>query len=315
MTKIRHCIALNVALGVLWAVALSTVALAGRESALTPEQLLANHLKSIGDPGLLAAVQSRAFVGSSSVKFIQGMNGSMIGYALYASKGNMTGLRVLYKDKDYTGEYLAYDGKEVSVGFMIDPGQKTPLGEFLYRYNRIIKNGFLGGVLSVSWPLLHAKEGQADMKCQVAKIDGRDLYELDFHPKDGFGDMKIKMYFDMETCRHVMTVYKVRVRQDVSVAAGKPQSATITTNPTTNQQQMTQYNDSDVMNTLDESYYTLTEKFGDFKPVSGMMLPHKYEIDYSLEGQGHAFIAHWDLVAKEWVVNRDLEDPIFKAQK
>ena len=39
---------------------------------VTPEQVVAAHLKSLGSPEALAALKTLAFVGTTSVEFIQG---------------------------------------------------------------------------------------------------------------------------------------------------------------------------------------------------------------------------------------------------
>lgn len=59
---------------------------------LTPEKLVAAHVKSIGDQALLATIQSRMFVGSTNVDFIQGSyNGTLKGNALFISEGPKLG--------------------------------------------------------------------------------------------------------------------------------------------------------------------------------------------------------------------------------
>ncbi len=57
---------------------------------------------------------------------------------------------------------------------------------------------------------------------------------------------------------------------------------------------------------LPDSIYVLIEKFDDFKKVGAMTLPHSYTMDYSVEGQGHTFIAKWTMKAVQWAFNRDL---------
>ena len=73
-----------------------------------------------------------------------------------------------------------------------------------------MKEGLLGGIFSTGWPLLNLKDKPATLAYREATIDGRRLHEIDYHPKQGFGDMKIKLYFDMETYRHVRTEYRLK---------------------------------------------------------------------------------------------------------
>ncbi len=77
------------------------------------------------------------------------------------SDGKKLAIVLKYSDINYPGEYFAYNGKDVSVGH-ISPGQKSPLADFLFRYNGIMKEGLLGGVFSTGWPLLNLQEKPVD---------------------------------------------------------------------------------------------------------------------------------------------------------
>jgi hypothetical protein len=66
---------------------------------------------------------------------------------------------------------------------------------------------------------------------------------------------------------------------------------------------------------LPDSIYVLVEKFDDFKKVGALTLPHSYTLEYSVEGQGHTFIAKWIMKASQWAFNRTYDDRIFIAQK
>jgi hypothetical protein len=261
---------------------------------VTAEQVVDAHLRSLGSPEALAASKTLAFVGTTSVEFIQGGHGNMIGTSMCVAAGKKLAIVLKYNDLEYPGEYFAYNGEEVSVGH-ISPGQRSPLGDFLYRNNGIMKEGLLGGVFSEGWPLLNPKEKQADLTYHEATIDGRRLHEIEYRSKKGLRDVKIKLYFEAETNRHVRTEYRIRVRDDLSSVP----SATFDT----------------LKQGLPDSIYVLTERFDDFKTVSAMTLPHRYTIDYSLEGQGRTFIAKWTMEATQWAFNQTYDERIFAAQK
>ena len=275
-----------------------------------PEQVIAGHLKSIGSPEALADLKTLAFAGTTSVEFIQGMYGSMNGTSMCVSDGARQAIVLKYNDINYPGEYFAYDGKEVSVGY-ISPGQKSPLADFLFRYNGIMKEGLLGGVYSDGWALLNIKEKQAWMKHRETTIDGRRLHEIEYRPKQSLRDMKIRIYLDAETYRHVRTEYRVQIRDDMSASPGGSGTRVgkyqATGDETSGFETLRQG--------LPDSYYVLVESFDDFKKVGAMTLPHAYTIDYSVEGQGHTFIAKWTMKAVEWLFNRTYNDQIFVAQK
>jgi hypothetical protein len=261
------------------------------------EKVIAEHLKSIGNAEVLAAIKSRAFVGTSSVDFIQGMSGNMSGNAMFVSEGKKLAIVMKYGDLNYPGEYFAFDGKDVSVGYM-SPGQKSPLADFLFRNNGLIKEGLLGGVLSGAWPLLDLKNNQVELKQRETTVEGRRLYEIEYIPKNRLGSLTVKMYFDPDTFHHVRTDYRMRIRDDMSGSPGGPSGGRFI-----------------LREGLPDSIYVLIEKFDDFKKVGDLTLPQSYSIDYSVEGQGHTFVAKWNLKSGQWDLNKAYDERIFKAQK
>jgi hypothetical protein len=266
---------------------------ANANTELTPEKLIAEHIKSIGKPTTLSSVNSRAFFGSADVEFVQGMFGSIKnGASSFISDGEKLQIVMRYGDLNYPAEYFAYNGDYVSVGY-ISPGQRSPLADFLFRYNGVMKMGFIGGTLSLAWPLLDADGIQYKLKYKKVKVEGRELHRLEW-PMHMLRNIKIKMYFEPDTFRHVRTDYVVRIQEDISVTRS-----------------------FDIMskNIVPESIYTLIERFDDYKKVSGMTLPHKYSIEYTLEGQGHSFIGHWTITARKWIFNRTFDEMLFEAQK
>jgi len=275
---------------------------AAKNEDITAEQLIAAHVKSIGGPELLAKVKSLTFGGTSNVKFIQRIQGTMDGLSMVVSEGPKMGIILKLPDtNNYPGEYCAYDGKDVTVAH-IRPGVKSPIADFFFRFNQIMKQGLVGGVYSTAWPLLDIKDTALDMKCRKTRVEGRELYELEYRPKDPIAYMKIKIYFDPATFQHVRTEYKVRTHEDVTTGA----------NPALFSEE-----DFIIGQVRGESIYTLTEKFDNFKKVGGLTMPHRYVLDYAIEGTAQsAFIAHWTLEAQEWGFNMsNLDEKLFKAEK
>jgi hypothetical protein len=141
--------------------------------------------------------------------------------------------------------------------------------------------------------LLNPDGIECKLKYKKVKVEGRELHRLEW-PIYILRNIKIKMYFEPETFRHVRTDYVVRIQEDISVTRA-----------------------FDIMDKyiVPESIYTLIERFDDYRKVSGMMLPHKYSIEYTLEGQGHSFVGHWTLNARKWLFNRTFDEMLFEAQK
>jgi hypothetical protein len=270
----------------------------------SPEQLVAEHLKSIGDPAMMANIKSITLVGTAEADFILGMSGHMTGTSMLVSEGANMAAAMRFQDINYPGEYFAYNGKSVTVGH-IKPGLKSPIADFLYRYNKIMKNGLLGGVLSNAWPLRDIKSNKPNMKVRKTKVDGTDLYEIEYSPKDRHGDMKIRLYFDPETYRHVRTEYKVRTTDDVTTGFGTPFEAG------------GGVQDMAIAQVRGESYYTLIEIFDDFKKVGTMTMPHSYTLDYMIDGLNQSgFIAKWKINAVEIGFNAPgIDQKLFEAEK
>lgn len=266
---------------------------------ITPEVVVANHLKSIGKPEDLKEIKNRGFDGLASVEFIQGASGKGDGIFLLLSEGPKVAILLRYNDLDYPGEYFAFDGEDVTVGYL-RPGQRSPVADFIFRYNRLMKEGLLGGTLSCAWPLLHLQGKNTTLLYDVEKKEGRRLHRLEYRPEKHLGDLRVKLYFDPDTFRHVRTEYRVRVQMDMSV----PQRDTSTNG-----------SGGTMFQKIPDSIYVLTEKFDDFREENGLTLPHKYTIDYSLEGQGQSFVACWTARLNNSVYNGNINPQSFVAQR
>jgi hypothetical protein len=62
-----------------------------------------------------------------------------------------------------------------------------------------------------------------------------------------------------------------------------------------------------------DSDYLLFESFDDFREVEEMMLPHRYAIGYSAEGQTRTFLAQWILEAKQRTHNGVIDEGFLDA--
>lgn len=296
-----------------------------KDNKLTAEEVVAAHLKSIGDPELLARIENRGMSGKASVEFVQGGIGTLDGLCMVVTSGRNLSIILRYGAVDYPGEYFAYDGTDVEVA-NISPGQRSPLGDFIFRYNGLMKEGLLGGVWSLGWPLLDIGKRNASIKyAGTKKIDGRELHEIDYTPKGGLNNIKVKLFFEPDTFRHVRTEYSLRVQGEQALQAGRTVTEGVPNSANLNRGQrggpITR--SADILDQIANSYYLLVEKFDNFKEVklndsggSGTMsliLPQSYALEYSVEGQGSSFLAHWNLIADQWMQNGKLDPSVFKA--
>jgi hypothetical protein len=312
-----------IALGFSLSLALSKSSFA-KDSGLAPEEVVAAHLKSIGTPDVLARIKNRGMSGKASVEFVQGGVGTLPGQAMVVSSGRNLSIILKYGAVKYPGEYFAFDGTDVEVS-TITPGQRSPLGDFIFRYKGVMKEGLLGGVWSLGWPFLDIGKRNASLKYVGAKVDGRDLHEIDYNPKGGMNNIKVKLFFEPDTFRHVRTEYMLKVQGEQALQAGQtvtrgvPSSAGVASG----QQSGAITRDAGIHDQIADSYYLLVEKFDNFKEVKfkdangsetrSLILPHGYTLEYSVEGQGNSFLAHWNIIADQWMQNGKLDPSVFKA--
>jgi hypothetical protein len=292
--------------------------LIGQDQALTAAELIARHVKSLGKPADVAQIKSRGISGKAAVQFIQGAKGGISnGQFICVSEGNKVGLKITFPNTDYPQEYFAYNGSEVTVGH-ISPGQRSPLADFIFRYNGLMKEGYLGGVLVTSWPLLRANDKQPEYKYTKEKIAKVEHHVLEHNSKNAQGTVKIKLYFDPKTYHHVQTQYSIRLSNDVtarnSVQSGGPPRNLSSIMSTGRLPEIGMTNT--IQKYQPDSIYVMTEKFSNFATIGGLELPQDYSIEYSAEGTGDSYLAKWELLAEHWMPNRgDIDQSFFVAQK
>ena len=261
----------------------------GKDKKFKPDEVVAKHLDAIGTPEARSKVQSRVVNGVCEVRFRLGSTGLLSGTSHVISKGNRSAIMMNFSALDYPGEYLAFDGKSVTAGY-IKPGVRSPLGDFTYTHQVLMKEGLLGGVLSSGWALLEVEERRPRLKTRKKKVEGVEYQELEYQRRKGPRDIKVKMFFDQESFQHVRTEHRLRI--PAAMGFNPDQSAG-----------------------MRDSIFLLLERFEDFKEVDGCTLPHKYTIDFSVEGQGSTFMATWTVTASEMVHNQEIEDKYFVSSR
>jgi hypothetical protein len=258
------------------------------DAKLTPEELVAKHLASIGSAETRSAAKTRALAGSAAYLLRLGGQGEGAGAANVLSDRRRTRIGLKFRNVDYPGEQLAFDGRSVTAGF-VRPGQRSTLSQFVFNHDVMLKEGLLGGVLSASWALLDVAGRKPVLSSSgVKKVEGRSLYALNYRNRKGSVDLQITLYFDTETFRHVITEYKLVVPSGMPAAPGY-------TGPR-------------------DGYHTLAEYFDDFREVDGLMLPHYYKIVYTIEGPNATYLAQWTISDIKIGHNAELQDAYFLVQ-
>ncbi len=220
--------------------------------------LVKQHLNSIGTEQARAAVQSRAVEGTLQFRLLNtNNNGLQDGKQVLVSEGDKVVSLLKLPNPGYHGERFVSDGKNISVAF-ITPGNWSTLGAFLLAHPEILTEGLWGGTLSTAWPLTHLDERNAKLQDQgLKKVDGHELRQIDYIPKK-HSDLKITLYFEPDTFRHVMTVYSLTIGAQMAIS-----------DVATAHQQ--------------DSHYRLEERFADFKSVDNLNLPQRWTIEFTSE--------------------------------
>lgn len=236
-----------------------------QDKKLTSEELIARHLDSVGTAEARSKASTR--VASGDAKFIARLGGSanVDGQAMMVSSGAKLRFGIKFPLTDYPGEDMAFDGDKAATG-LLPQGRRSQLSAFLSSQNPPLKEGLIGGTLSTAWPLLRLDKTQPKLDHRgLKKIDERQLHELSYRPRKGPGNLKVSLFFDPETFRHVRTRYSFEIGASIGTREAPNQNA--------------------------ESYYALTEDFDDFRAVDGLTLPHKYRLQMSVQGTSAAAVA------------------------
>jgi hypothetical protein len=230
-----------------------SASLAKAKDELQVDDLIKQHLNSIGTDQARGAVKSRAAQGTVQFKVLNGA-GAEDGKQVFVSEGDKLVSLLKLPNPSYHGERFVSDGKKTVIA-ELRPGVYSNLGQFVLVHNEILTEGLWGGTLSTGWALAHLDERHARLKYQgLKKMGGRELHRVDYAPKHS--DLQIELYFEPGTFRHVMTVYSLTISPQI----GRSDQETA-------RQQ--------------ETHYRLEESFADFKNIDNLTLPGRWTIQFT----------------------------------
>lgn len=259
---------------------------------LKPEDLVAKHLDSIASQEVRSHVRTRVAQGTGRFEIVLGGKGELQGGAYFLSEGDKVRYLIDFGNPSYLREDFAYDGDKQSVGY-ISPGQYSQLGDFLNLYKDILKEGLIGGALSTAWPLLHVDQRKPRLKYGgMKKMDSQECHVLNYQMRKGGGDLRIKLYFDPETFRHLGSDYEI-----------KTPAAQMGRTPGTSSQ-------------VRQANWLLTERFTDFKEVESNTLPHKWTMQLSIDSGTGSSHTIWQWVTEYETIahNQPIEEGYFNVQ-
>lgn len=252
---------------------------------LKPEEIIAKHMDSIAPADKRTSTKSIVGTGEVQIEYITQKNQSARGRVVVASEGEKLFFGMQLNAADYPQEKIIYDGRKSSVDY-VRPGVRSDLGTFVQTNDELVSHGLLGGTLSTSWALLNAAQNKAKISFGgMKKINGAEVYTLDYSPKGG-NDLDITMYFDKETFRHVRTEYK----RTISSSIGQ----------TINESARTS-----------ETRLKVVEDFSDYKDFQGRMLPYKYKMYYTFTGTNGTKELSWTYEMTDFALNQALDGGTF----
>lgn len=226
-----------------------------------PEDIVAQHLNSIGPAEARSAIKSRVVQGSMKFRVQVGGGGEVTGSWGRVSQDRESNFVMRFAaGGDWRGEQFVYDGSKTSFATATSSHTRSVLAQFVSSQDFMIKDGLLGGELSTGWALLNLDQNHARLQfIGRKKIDGKELLALQYFPKSS-SDVQVKMYFEPDTYRHVMTVYSLETAPNMN---GNILQSSLQNN----------------------NRYIIEERFSDFQPVDGLTLPTHYQLQYTQEVQ------------------------------
>jgi hypothetical protein len=256
------------------------------------EEIVSKHLASIGTPEDIIAAKTRVMTGDGTIVSKLGSGFTLTGPAQFASDDTMVLFAMAFESEIYPYEKLAFDGKDQSFG--LPSGKTTFLGAYMKSQNSILREGLFGGALSSAWTLTRLSS-LAKPKLSAdgsTVIDGRSCYKVTYaSPRTG--ELKIALYFDGETFRHIRTEYEYSIQGRIG------------TSPT------------DVRSSSSTERYKLREDFGDFRPAGKLTLPHSYVIniinDLQIETRSGTISREWNFRINNVYFDQKLEAGTFKV--
>src|SRR5205814_6771476 len=221
-------------------------------------------LNSIGPAEARANRQGTQIKGTCALSVKLGGLGESAGRVVMASQGTQNLISMMF-DSGEQATAFAFDGSKTTVT-QFRPGRHTPIEQFFAEYEDLIKEGLIGGTLSESWALLKSQEKSARLEYGgLKKIDGVQLHALKYGLRKN-SDLKITLFFEAETFRHVRTEYERTIysTEQTRISQGQAGGLPSASNARTVAQRL-----------------NAKETFSDFKPEGGLNLPHTYGFELS----------------------------------
>jgi len=251
------------------------------------EDLLQKNLNSIGTAEARNSAKTRVVQGIAAYRLLIGGSGEIAGKCIMVSEDSKLHLLLKVNAIKYHGEkFIRNSGKTFTAG-TYDDKTRSEFGAFLRGQDAPLREGLIGGELSLGWPLLDIKTANAKLRYNGLKtVKGRSLHSVSYLPKKGT-DLDITLYFDPETFQHVLTLYTASIHSGIGMT--ETESAR-----------------------QNEARYRIEERFSDFKSVDGLHLPSHYDLRFQQELQnGFTKLVEWDVNVTDLSQNIPLDPKNF----
>lgn len=284
-----------------------------------PEDVVAQHLDSLGKAAVRSDAKTRVVKGTAHYQLLVGGAGNLDGTSVMASEGNKMVFVLKFASNTYRGEQIVTDGNKTRIATTTAQQTRSSFGEFLRVQDAIIREGLLGGELTTAWAFLHLDDHKPKLKFEgLQNVDGVKLYDLRYQPKKN-SDLDIHVYFDPETFHHVRTVYKLTIKPGLGHVDNQVGDANqgLPGAPPPGGGGLLLPGESSETTTArqQETRYRIDESFGDFRSQDGLTLPTTYKLHFSQEFQnGQTQVSEWEVKGTEFDNNIPLDPKNFEVK-
>ena len=123
----------------------------------------------------------------------------------------------------------------------------------------------------------------------LKRIEGRELHQLEYKARKGERFMRVNLYFQPDTFRHVMSKYVFTIQ---AMIGSSPEESS----------------------RLRDRFFRITEEFDNFRQVDGLSLPHLYRLTFSYEGQSQTYLTEYEIQADGILHNVTVDEQVFRVQ-
>lgn len=264
---------------------------------VTADEVITKHLQSIRERNKVVTNQVAAGLVQYSVLRKGGVGAS--GKIVIASEGNKMLLGMTFPLPSYPADTFVFDGKKMKVAF-VSNNVRSYLGDYIYRYDEILKEGLIAGPFSTGWAIsdLQGRKSKVDFEGSK-KINDKEAYVLSYVPKKG-SDLTIKLFFDATTFELVRSEYRSLVSSQVGSTFGGPVvgGGAAAADSSSKQREMRQI---------------MIEDFSNYKKENGVNLPHSYKIYVLMDGAEGTREYEWKAEFSAFFFDQQLDPASFNT--